>query len=79
MFGFKKGEERRGEERRGEEKKGEERRGDERKKVQKLIFIVWFYIKFERKRNYIFFIWTNIPTIFNVNIVNKLKHNKTMN
>ena len=36
--------------RRGEEKKGEEWRGDERKRVQKLIVIVWFHLKFERKR-----------------------------
>ena len=42
--------------RRGGEKKGEEWRGDERKRVQKLIVIVWFHLKFERKRNYIFFI-----------------------
>ena len=57
--------------RRGEEKKREEWRGDERRRVQKLIDIIWFHIKFERKRDYIFFVWTNIPTIFNVNIVNK--------
>ena len=68
VFGFKNDEERR-----GEEKKGEEWKCDERRGLEKLIVIIWFHIKFERKRNYIFFIWTNIPIIFKVNIVNKEK------